>query len=394
MNRIDSFGACSVRDRAQRYAQSHKGPMRDFDESADAVPLKKRREPVRSAAAESPPMRKTADNPYRVRERMAKESAKRAAADAQRPPRQKTDRIPPKTSAGASPRGRTYGNPDSRYNTDEIFRDASLSDAQRVAAYRRAVRQKLMNRIRRIAAAMLIVGVFALAAFAVVYKTVYVIHDVSVEGTSLYSGEEIVTASGVEPGANLYSFSSRIAEENVTLHCPYVRSLSVDRIVPDQVLFTVTEDTAVFYAELYGEIRALSPALRVLDTVSESDAASAGLIRLRLPAVDRAVAGRVLTFENERGTRAIREVLSAALSSGLRSRITSIDFRTPHTLKMVCDGQYLLRFGDLENVETKLKIANAVMKDSLFSGAVRAEIDLTTTGETSVVLDNQLDLES
>ena len=34
------------------------------------------------------------------------------------------------------------------------------------------------------------------------------------------------------------------------------------------------------------------------------------------------------------------------------------------------------------------------MKDSLFSGAVRAEIDLTTTGETSVVLDNQLDLES
>ncbi len=399
MNRAETIGTSSVRDRAQRYAQSRPRYVRDFDESADAVPLKKRHAHADTTAA-SPPPRKASANPYRVRDRMASESAKRAAADALRPPQRKTGSQRAKTNTGTPPHGAVYGKartgaaPDSRYNTDAIFRDDSLSDAQRVAAYRRAVRRKMLTRMRRALAALLIVAVFALCAFALVYKTVYVIHDVSVDGTSRYTPEEIAKASGVSAGINLYSFSSRIAEENVTLYCPYVRTLSVSRIVPDRVLLTVSEDTAVFYTELYGELRALSSSLRVLDCVSESDAAAAGLIRLRLPAVDCAVAGRVLSFENDRNTRAIREVLSAALSSGLHSRITSIDFRTPHTLKMVCDHQYLLQFGNMENVETKLKVADAVMKDSLFSSAVRAEIDLTSSGETSVILDNQLDLES
>ena len=396
MNEAEIFGTFGVRERARRYEKSASRPRHDSDEGADAVPIRRRRQ---QTAAEEPAEtvhhRASAANPYRVRDRMAQESARRAASAAADPSRRTssdTAKRPPPQSRGQPRTGpRVTADPDSRRNTDAIFRGDAAGDARRIAEYRQAVRKKYMQRLRVGLSAMLIVCLFAVAAFAVVYKMFYTISDVSVTGTSLYSDEEILAASGISFGDNLYSFSSRVAEENVTLRCPYVQTLSVDRTAPSFVAFTVSEDTAVFYAELYGEMRALSAGLRVLDAVDAETAAERGLIRLRLPAVDTAVAGRILSFENERGTRALREVLAELLASPLRSRITTVDFRSPHALKMVCDARYILDFGDTQEVDIKLKIAEAVLRDRLFQSGVRAKIDLTSTGATSVILDNQLD---
>lgn len=397
MNSEGAFGGYSVRDRAGRYAKT--APTHDFDETIDAVPVGRRREKIRMAETADPaPRRVPGNNPYRVRDRMAKESAKRVVAD-EAILKKQTPTLKKAQSAKASPPPLTRqslsgAEPDPRYNTDEIFLDETLCEDERVLAYRRAVRQKLMIQVRRISTAVVMMGIFALAAFAIVYKTMYVISDITVEGTSRYTADEIIGASSVSSGDNLYSFSSRIAEENVTFHCPYVRALDVRRSAPSKVTFTVVEDEPRFYADFYGETRALSASLRVLGTVDPSAAAESGLIRLRLPSVESAMAGRILVFENERNSASMRDVLGMVLASDLKSRITTVDLRSMAELKMVCDDRYLLTFGGAEDVQIKLKIANAVMKDNLFYGNIRAEIDLTTTGTTSVVLDNQLDLES
>lgn len=397
MNTQGAFGGYSVRERVKQYAKA--APTHDFDETIDAVPVGRRREKIRMAETADPaPRRIPGNNPYRVRDRMAKESAKRTAADEAIPKKQMA--ASPKSRPHAASRHsfeqrrRVGAEPDMRCNTDRIFEDESMSDGERIAAYRRAERRKALNHVRTISAALLIMSIFALAAFAIVYKTMYVISDFTVEGTSRYTAEEIIKASSVSGGDNLYSFSSRIAEENVTFHCPYVRTLDVNRSAPSKVSFTVVEDEPRFYADFYGETRALSASLRVLGTVDPSEAAESGLIRLRLPSVDSAMAGRILVFENERNSASMREVLGLVLASDLKCRITTVDLRSMPELKMICDDRYLLAFGGAEDMQVKLKIANAVMKDNLFYGNVRAEIDLTTTGTTSVVLDNQLDLES
>lgn len=396
MNRAEPFGGYSVRDRAKRYEKSAARPRREWDEMADAVPIGRRRSDASSTAPPSAqPRRSSTANPYRVRDRMAEESARRAAADADR-----TKRTPLGTDAKrASPasrerpfeRPRETAAPDPRRNSDAIFREGRTEDARRLAAYREAKRRKRVQKLRVGGIAALIACLFVLCTFAVVYKVFYVVTEVTVEGTSLYTAEEILVAAGVAEGDNLYSFSSRVAEENVTLHCPYVRTLAVNRFAPDTVAFTVSEDTAVFYVELYGETWALSPSLRVLDPITADDAAAQGLIRLRLPAVNSAVAGRVLLFEDERSTRSIRQAVTDILSSSLQERITTVDLRTPQVLRIVCDGRYVLDFGDMQDVDIKLKIASAVLSDELFKSQVRAEIDLSSTGETSVILDDQID---
>ena len=399
MNRAEPFRGYSVRDRAKRYEKSTTRPLREWDETSDAVPIGRRRTGAPSTASVTGEARRsTAANPYRVRDRMAKASARRAAADtnrAKRDPHATADR-----QSSTAHRGRTWERPrdtaapDPRRNSDAIFHEGRADNARRLAAYREAMRRQRLQKLRVGGIAALIACLFVLCAGAMVYKAFYVVSEVTVEGTSLYSAEEILVAAGVAEGDNLYSFSSRVAEENVTLHCPYVRTLTVNRFAPDTVCFTVSEDTAVFYAELYGETWTLSPSLRVLDPVTPGDAAAAGLIRLRLPAVERAVAGRVLLFEDERNMRSIRETVTEVLSSSIRERVTTVDLRTPQVLKIVCDGRYVLDFGDMQDVTVKLKIASAVLSDELFKSQVRAQIDLSSTSGTSVILDDQINTDA
>jgi cell division protein FtsQ len=279
-------------------------------------------------------------------------------------------------------------------NTDEIFISRKERDARKLEAYRLARKRKIHYQMNRALSALLMMTLFVGCALALMYKLVYVIRNVDVTGSQRYTSEEILLASGVEAGDNLYSFSSRIAENAVTLQYPYVRELDVSRKAPSTVHFTVTEDTAVFYAEIYGEMRALSSSLRVLDRVSGSDVDALGLIRLRMPEIESAMAGRVVQFREEKFARQIRETTAEILSSGLSERITSVDLRDPYQVRMVADKRFLLEFGSNADLGIKMKVASAVLADELFKTDIKAQIDLSVSDSTSVILDNQLNLDA
>ena len=429
MNKTERFGSFSVRDRAGQYAKTHR-PVKEIY-GDDAVPIRpprtRRIEPdgglsqkIREAEIlygmkDKDPSK----NSYRVRDSLTRSAAlskqKRARAYAytsvggvssakaksQAPPAGGIRGGPGKdnsarqrqAAAGSAPRTGRANGPDPAMNTDEIFISQKERDARKVAAYRLAQRRKIGYQIRRTVSALLLVFLFAGCAMATVYKLMYVIDAVHVTGTQRYDEEDILAATGVEMGTNLYSFSSRLVENAVTLRYPYVRTLDVSRRAPSTVYFTVSEDTAVFYTDIYGEKRALSSTMRVLDCVSDEDIDAMGLIHLRIPKVESAMAGRVISFREEKHTRQIRELLSVLLSSALSERITSVDLRNPYKVSMVADGRFLLEFGDPSDLGVKMKVAGAVLADDLFKTDIKAHIDLSVTSSTSVILDNQLDLD-
>ena len=89
----------------------------------------------------------------------------------------------------------------------------------------------------------------------------------------------------------------------------------------------------------------------------------------------------------------MQTVLEALADSNLAGRISMIDLRSAHEIAMSCDGKYKLFLGNTDVIETKLRLAVAVLEDELFSGDNKASIDLTDLNATSVIIDNQLDLE-
>ena len=88
-----------------------------------------------------------------------------------------------------------------------------------------------------------VVGVIvALTVGATVF---FRVETVTVTGTQRYTQEEIVTASGIQLGDNLYSLNKVRIGQNIRTTLPYIGELTINRALPSTILITVTEWEAV-----------------------------------------------------------------------------------------------------------------------------------------------------
>lgn len=268
----------------------------------------------------------------------------------------------------------------------------SRRKSEQEAAKRQAIARKKFteNRHALITAFLLLLVTVLFTGF--VYLAFFVIADVQVEGSEVYTAEEIVEAAGFDVGDNLYSFHAGQAEELIMFHCPQIKAAQISRTVPNAVDIVLTDDTAVYYADIYGDTAVLSAGLRVLAFTDAATAESSGLTKLVLPAVKDSVAGRVLTFTEERDLRYVRSVLSAAEKSSLytEGRIGKIDLSDEYNVTVNCDGMYILQLGNEKDSDLKLRMAYKTIGDDAFDREIPAVINLSDVGEASVRYDMRI----
>lgn len=262
---------------------------------------------------------------------------------------------------------------------------------ERKLTWQKAVQKNLRGRrIRRstvyVTSFILTISLLLGVVYAIFFKTT----DITVEGASFYNEEDIVASSGLTPSTHLYSFSSRALGEKVSFSCPRVCETVVERTVPNKVSLTVSEEKPAYYTEIYGEVYTLSPTLRVLEKSDDLSVKEAGLGKLKLKKIASAVSGSRIGLCSERAQRYLENTVSLINSSELYGRIGSIDMTDEFSLSMTVDGLYILEFGAQDEMDIKIRLAVAVLKDQMFDGTNKAYIDLTDTSKTSVIVDNQI----
>ncbi len=279
-----------------------------------------------------------------------------------------------------------------RTGAKERPRNFEEKQAQVKAAEAQARAEKSKRKYTKkdiIISAVLVCAIFVLGVFCI-YKLLFVISDITVEGNEVYSDEQILASAGINTGANLYSFSSRIAEENIMMYCPKVSDIKVKRTPPGKIVVQVEEDKPCFWADFYGESRALTADLRVLGSVTEKEKEE--LIRVTLPTVGRAVAGETVVFTAGE-MKYVFEVAKAVAASDLCGRMNRVDLTNSYDVRMVCDGKYLLKLEEYKDSAAKLKIAAKILENDIFNNDNKATIDLSELSESGVIIDNQLELE-
>ena len=90
----------------------------------------------------------------------------------------------------------------------------------------------------------LLSAVLVTAAVVVACVVFFRVNRVTVTGNSRYTAEEIVTASRIETGDNLVALPKGQIANRILVGLPYVRAVSIDRVLPDGVLLTVEEHLA------------------------------------------------------------------------------------------------------------------------------------------------------
>ncbi len=126
-----------------------------------------------------------------------------------------------------------------RYYDDEIKGGKSPGEISKARAAK-----KRKKRIRRNIAITVLFIVFVFAFLGVyIFAKGTPIANVTVEGESIYTSKQIIEASGVEKGANMFAVSEEKVNNAVCAELPYIHSVNVRRKLPDSVIITVTPTT-------------------------------------------------------------------------------------------------------------------------------------------------------
>ena len=258
-----------------------------------------------------------------------------------------------------------------------------------IAKKQALLHKKLQEHKRGLMLALVILLIFSVCCTAI-YELLFVVRTVEVSGTSVYSSSEVISASGLSDEVNLYDFRAKEITDRITFYCPYIRTAELSRQLPTTVSLVVEDDEVQYCANIFGEIVALSPGLRVLGTLTPEEAAN--YILLRLPGITEAVAGRTVIFADQRNERYIRQVLEEVTISRLNGRISYMDLRDEHDLYLYCDGMYELQLGNSADLKMKLRMADTAIADAMFPQNTPARVDLSVVSEASVRADLRLDL--
>lgn len=205
---------------------------------------------------------------------------------------------------------------------------------------------------------------FAVVIVAVIFvmSVFFRVSDIQVKGNVHYTAEEVIRASAIEEGDNLFFFDRIAAISRALSKLPYIEDIAVERSLPNKVVITVEESTALAYLELGEEQWTLDHRCKVLGKAAEGETGA-------LIAVVGIRPGTLMIGEQmqtEDGDVEMVEYLAAVLDQiearGLTSGVRRINFADPHSPEFDYMGKYTVVLGRQDQLEHKFGMFVAVLE--------------------------------
>ena len=234
------------------------------------------------------------------------------------------------------------------------------------------------------------------------------VKSVTVEGTVRYDAEVIADASEIKSGESMMNFDASTVKESLRRDYPLIRSLKIRRKLNGQVILKVTEETDLYYTCHHSNYYLISAKDRTVLGVSSYgvEYREYGAMYLGLPEEARVRVGEKITFaylpyepvsapeaaatyeivtaEAEEEYAYVWEFLSAVRDNGvLKDRITGVELSDRYDLYLVFDGYVKVRFGNVKELDRKLKIAVEIMGKELDGSCIRAVVDVSNVEKST-----------
>lgn len=184
----------------------------------------------------------------------------------------------------------------------------------------------------------LLSALLILAAVGVACVIFFRVDDIQVTGNQRYTAQEIIDVAGVKQGDNLFAVQAATLSRQVQSRLPYIRTVSVRRVLPDGLTIAVTEGKAVAAIAQEGRWWLLDEDGKLLEQVASpgSCAKVTGITPLA-PAVGTYLAGgedQALRVER------LKELLGSLTENGLADRLWSVDLSEDYQLTFDLDGRF------------------------------------------------------
>lgn len=223
------------------------------------------------------------------------------------------------------------------------FKGAKVPEEE-LSGYMRARRRAFSGPLMFVV--VVVAAIFVMSVF-------FRVEDIQVVGNQHYTAEEIIRAVDIEEGDNLFFFDRFAAVGRAFSKLPYIEAVTVERSLPNKVVITVDETTALAYLPLGEEKWTLDHNCKVLGK------AAAGEEESLLPVVGMHPGTLMIgeTMQMEDGSmepiQYLAEVLDQIEGRGMTGLVTRIDFSNSDSPEFDYGGKYTVVLGKHEKVEYK-----------------------------------------
>ncbi len=237
-------------------------------------------------------------------------------------------------------------------------------------------RQLKKKRVRFIFFCISMLLLFLAAATAVVFLTPWFhTQAVIVQGNAQVDSADLIEASTIKKGESIFAVSLSSVEERL-LQIPYVKAATVKRKLPNTIVISVQESTAV--ARIEKESMQIC-----LDEMGEVVYAGANppenlILVLGVP-VEEYTLGAPLLLADGKAPALLMEFIGAVREVGLLGNIHSVDMTVAENIKITYGQGLTVLFGDSYDLKRKLltfmEIAHELPENA------KGEIDLRISGK-------------
>lgn len=242
----------------------------------------------------------------------------------------------------------------------------------------RQPRQRRARRVRRPSAgrgrSLLQPLIFLLICVALVLgmSVFFRVSKVEVVGNSIYTAEEVVDASGIGKGDNLFFINRFSAASRIFSKLPYVDKAKVTRALPNRVTITIQESSAMAYVKADDGYWVVDQNCKLLKSVTDSELT--GLARIDGITPVEPKVGEVLNAGDADAPKVtyLAAILGQLLARDMASKVTVIDLSDAASPSFLYDGRFTVRLGANENVEYKF-------------GMLQSAISQLTAGDTGII---------
>ena len=263
----------------------------------------------------------------------------------------------------------------------------SSASRQRDRVEQRRRRRRRRNIVFYTALFLLVIGVAILLCFTVLFK----LETVSVSGSSRYSAEEIIKASGLVKGENLFRQDLDKASSRVEEALPYIGEAQVSRKLPAEIVITVSEAQIAGVVEFEGQKILLDAKGKVLEATGEAPENCPVFKGLK---IKDAVPGKPLQYADEEQKKTVDSLMQAIEESGL-SNITEYDVTDIYTLSVVYNNRIRLELGVSTDLVYKLRFFNeGLLQAGKLTDKDMGTLDLSQASDTNKAYFQEEDIAS
>ncbi len=200
-----------------------------------------------------------------------------------------------------------------------------------------------------------------IVALIFIMSVFFKVSRIEVRGNSIYSAEEVIRASGITEGDNLFFINGIAAGSRVAVKLPYVDSVQINRGLPNLVIIEVTESKAVGCLKVADELWSVSSRGKFLSSITQDD--SSYIAMISGVSVSEAATGEYIKAASgeENKLAYLTDILYQIQARGLLGKVTAIDMSDVSNPTFEYDSRFLVKLGAMDNTEYKFgKLLSAV----------------------------------